>query len=98
MKTDFHIVLNIKTAEGFESYGRFLIGNDLKFAYNLFSNLKGNEGIKEDDPLQLDLVETKDGLPVSIKVISCTLKELATNCKIITKEVFKRLNLEEMNS
>ena len=39
--------------------------------------------------LQIDLMETKNNLPVNIKVIGCTLEQLAENCKIITKEVFK---------
>lgn len=95
MKTTFYIVVNLKTIDGFQSYGRFFIGNNREAAHNLFSRLKGNLDFSEHDILHLDLMETKDGLPISIKVMSCTLNQLSTNCKIITKEVFKLLNLEE---
>jgi hypothetical protein len=98
MKTTFYIVLNMKTAGGFESYGRFFIGNDRDFAYSLFSSLKGTEAVRETDVLHMDLVETIDDLPVNVKVINCTLDELSVNCRIISKEVFRLLNLDEMGS
>jgi hypothetical protein len=44
----------------------------------------------------MDLIETVEGLPVNIKVINCRLDELTANCRIISKQVFKLLNLEEM--
>jgi hypothetical protein len=98
MKTTFYIVLNMKTARGFESFGRFFIGNDRDFAGSLFSSLKGSDQVKEEDILHLDLMETKEGLPVNMKVINCTLDELSVNCRIITKEVFRLMNLENMGS
>jgi hypothetical protein len=39
-------------------------------------------------------METRDDLPVNLKLITCTLEELAENCKLITKEIFKINNLE----
>ena len=95
MKTTFYIVINIKTIDGFQSFGRFFIGNNREAAYALFSQLKGNAEFSEQDILHLDLMETRDNLPISINVMSCTLDQLSANCKIITKEVFKLLNLEE---
>jgi hypothetical protein len=35
----------------------------------------------------MESMETKNNLPVNIKVIGCTLEEMAENCKVITKEV-----------
>ena len=94
MNTTFYIILNMKTVNGFESYGRFSIGNDRNFAYRLFSMLKGVEASSEQDVLHMDLVETKDNLPVNIRVINCTLEELTANCRLISKELFRTLNLE----
>jgi hypothetical protein len=94
MKTNFHIALNIKTATGFESIGKFSIGNNRAAAQDLFISLHGKEALQETDILHMDLVETNNGLPVSIRVISCTLEEIAVNCKIITKELFKLMNLD----
>jgi hypothetical protein len=96
MKPKFYIVLNLKTAGGFESYARFFIGTDPGSAYSLFAKLEGNQNVHEDDILHMDLIETMDGLPLNIRVINCTLDELTANCRAITKEVFKILNMEEM--
>ena len=95
-ETTFYIVLNIKTGNGFETYGRFFLGNDKDFAYSIFGKLKGNKKVNDKTILHLDFMETRRGLPVNIQVISCTLEELGENCKIITKETFKRFNLEKM--
>ena len=96
METTFYIVLNITTAKGFESFGKFFLGNNKEVAYNIFRQLKGNENVNEKSILQLDFMETIQGLPVNLQMISCTLEELAENSKIITKEIFKILNLEEI--
>jgi hypothetical protein len=94
MRTTFYIVCRLRTANGFEAYGSFNLGNDREFAYDLFGKLKGRELLQETDMLNIDLMETRDGLPVNIRVISCTAEELAANCKCITREMFKLLNLE----
>lgn len=96
METTYYIVLNMKTVNGFESYGRFFIGNNKEFAQSLFLKLKGTEEVNETDILHLDFMQTKYSLPVNIKMINCTLEELSVNCRIITKEVFKFFNLEEI--
>jgi len=90
---NFYIMLNIRTADGFESYGKFFIGNGRETAYRVFAKLKGSRKINDKSILHLDLMETRNGLPVNIQLISCTLEELAENCKIITKEIFKHFNL-----
>jgi len=95
MRSTFYVDLNMKTADNFENYGRFFIGNDPDFAYNLFDGLKGSEVIGEEDVLHIDLVEIQEGLPVNIRMIKCTLEELTANCRIISKEIFKLLNLEK---
>jgi hypothetical protein len=94
MATTFYIVLNLKTAWGLEPFGQFDIGNDSRQAHNLFAKLKGNEDITEDDLLIMQFMETRDGLPVNVDLISCTGQQLEENCGIITKEMFKRFNLD----
>lgn len=95
MRTVFYIICRLRTADGFEAYGSFNLGNDRGFAHELFDKLQGRGLPQETDVLHLDLMETRDGLPVNLKVISCTAEELAANCKCITKEMFKFLNLED---
>jgi len=94
-QTTFYIVLNLRTCDGYESFGKFFIGNNRKFATGIFTQLKGKTNVNENSALQLDLMETINGLPVNIQMISCSLEELAENCKIITKETFKLFNLKE---
>jgi hypothetical protein len=94
MESIFYIALYIKNPEGYACYGKFHIGNDKNFAYSLFSKLKGDERVNSDNILYMDLVETRKNLPINIKMLGCTLQETADNCKIVTKEIFKRINLE----
>lgn len=95
MKTQFFIALNIKTADGPETISRFRIGNNLEQARQIFYLLKGDDTVTEATILYMDFMEMKDGLPVNLKMISCTLDQLAENCKIITKELFMLSRPEE---
>ncbi|MCR8557836.1 hypothetical protein KXD93_09300 [Mucilaginibacter sp. BJC16-A38] len=96
MKTQFHILLSLKTPQGFMDYGQYFFGNDSEVAYALFRQLKGSEIIKDNCLLHIDLMETVDQLPVKIKTICCTLEELGCNCKLIAREMFRLTNMEEM--
>ena len=95
-QTTFNIVLNIRTCNGFECFGKFFVGNNKNLAEAIFVQLKGRKNADEKTILQLDLVECRNGLPVNIELMSCSLEELAENCKVITKETFKNLNMEEI--
>lgn len=92
--SEFHIVLQIKTPDGFEPFGKFKLGTDRKFAENIFRQLKGEAECGYNDLLQIDLVEVGERLPRQLKMISCCLEDIAENCRIITREVFKYRSLE----
>jgi hypothetical protein len=94
-ETKFHIELNIRTGEDFTCYGKFTLGDSRRFASSLFQKMKGNKKVNEQTILQLELVETRNNLPVNIQAISCSLEQLTENCKTITKEIFKFANLEK---
>jgi len=94
METAFYILLYMKTPKGFESFARFYIGNQAEIALHLFGKLKGTTDKMDDRILQMDLMETRNNLPVNLKVLGCTLEEMAENCKIITKEAFKIFTLK----
>ncbi|MDB5005166.1 MAG: hypothetical protein JWQ34_3391 [Mucilaginibacter sp.] len=96
MKTQFYILLSLKTPHGFVDYGQCFFGNDRAAAYDLFGQLKGDETLRDTALLHIDLMETVDELPVRIKSICCTLDELGINCKLIAREIFRLKNLEEM--
>lgn len=93
METTFYILLSIKTINGLESYGRFNIGNDRAAAYHIFRKLKGTSNIDDKNILYLELMETVDNLPLNIQMLSCSLDNLTENCRIITKEIFNRWNI-----
>lgn len=94
----FCILLNIKTSNGVETIGKFFIGVNRKVASNIFSLLKGKKDVDDKSILTMELVESKNELPQNMQLISCTLEELAENCKIITRETFKLFNLEQIKS
>ena len=94
MDTQFYITFSFKTTEGYKQFAKFFIGNNREIAYAIFKKLKGSDEVNEMSVLFMDFIETWEGLPKNLKVKSCTLRELAENCSIITKELFKFANLE----
>jgi len=93
METVFYVLIGCRAATGFENIARFELGGDRDFAYSVFRKLEGTTESRETDSLTMQLVETKAGLPYNLKIISCTLDQLESNCRMITKEIFKHLNL-----
>ena len=95
VSSQFAIVVNVKTSNGFQTFGRFYLGSDRKFANKIFDKLKGTQKITRNTILNLELSETRNDLPVNIQMLSCTLDELSENCKMITRETFKFFNMAE---
>jgi hypothetical protein len=93
MENGFHISCYLRTVQGFEKFARFELGTDRTFAYALFSELEGSTDTKETDTLTMELVESQKGLPLNLKIISCTLDQLSINCRHLTKEIFKKRTL-----
>jgi hypothetical protein len=96
VETKYHIQLHVKTGNDFQCYGKFFLGKNRKLANDIFQKLKGSKKVTDKTILHLDLVEARNELPTNIQMISCSLDELAENCKIITKEIFKFSNLEQV--
>jgi hypothetical protein len=96
METQFYITLSFKTWEGFQTFARFFIGSNPDVAYDIFRKLKGSDEADEKNVLYIDFIETCEGLPKNLKVKSCTLQQLTENCGIITKELFKFFNFEDV--
>jgi hypothetical protein len=94
-QSTFYIVINLKTSQGYECIGKFFIGDHRKSASGIFLQLKGSSTVNEKSIIQLDLMESKNGLPANLQMISCSLEELSENCRIITKELFRLLNMEQ---
>ena len=94
--SNFYIKCTLKTIQGYECFGQFYIGNDSKFAESVFRKLKGNEEVNEHNILQLDFIESQQNLPVNIKMIRCSLDEMSENSRMITKEMFKYYNLQQL--
>jgi len=96
MEATFNIILSMRTINGFETLSKFFVGNNRDFAYNVFGKLKGDKSINNKSILRMELTETKNELRVNIRMLSCSLEELAENCKIIVREIFKHLNLGQI--
>ena len=95
METKFYILLSMKTPTGPESFAQYFIGNNRNAAKEIFRKLERTPDVDERNVLYLDFMETRDDLPVNLELINCTLEQLAGNCKVITKEIFKIINLKE---
>ncbi len=94
-QNNFYVLLNLRTAEGFESFGKFNLGNKRKVALNVFKQLHGTSAVDDNTLLTIELMETVNELPLNLNILGCTLDELAYNCKIIAKETFKLHNLKK---
>lgn len=94
MENSFCIKLTIKTERGHECFGEFHLGQNRKWAEGIFQLLRGDREVDDRDMLQLELTELRHGLPVNVRMMSCDLDELQENTRIITKEMFRHLNLE----
>ena len=95
MANDFTIRFTMKTVDGFEPLCDFYMGNNPVMARSVFSQLKGNDQVSDSDMLQVDLVESHDGLPFDVKIKHCSLPEMGQSCCFIAKELFKHRNLEK---
>jgi len=94
MEAQFYITLSFKTGEDYKPFAKYFLGNDHTIAYAIFKQLKGYDEVDDTNFICLDFIETKQGLPKNLKVKSCTLQQLCENCGIITKELFKFINIE----
>lgn len=95
MKTSFHISFSLRCADSVEVFARFELGNDRTFAYDVFNQMQGFSSIH--GTLLIELVELKEYLPVNLKLMSCSLDQLAVNCRTITKEIFKAKELQHLS-
>lgn len=77
-----------------ETYGCFSLGKDEQFAKYLYSQLEGEELIFPNSVITIDLIKRERGVPFPLQLRHCSYEQLACNVKIITKELFKQLNLE----
>ena len=93
MAQEYQIVLHMKTSEGFESYGKFYIGLNAAEGRRLFQTLKGSSVDVANGIILMELRTISRGLPFDVQMKYCTLAEVTENCRLITKHVFKSLNL-----
>jgi hypothetical protein len=93
METFFQISLHIKTPDGFETYGKFDLGPNKNQANNIVDQLKGTDDLSEHSILYIDFTEVRDGIPLPIKIMHCTLDDITYNVRIITRDIFKQLSL-----
>ena len=94
MEIRYELSLKMRTLKGIEEYGCFSIGEDAEFAKNLYALLGGNSELTPDLLITIDLVKWENAVPHPIGILHCNCEQLAENVKIITKELFKQINLE----
>jgi len=77
-----------------QTYGFFNIGNSPEFAEKLFDLLAGGNQVSPESVMTIDLVRRENGVPYPLALKHCTLGQLGENVKLISKELFKHINLE----
>lgn len=95
MESLFLIYLNIKTPSGFEPYVTYNIGEKREVAKTIFDKLKGSTDISGTTLFTMDFIEMKDGVTLPINILDCTFDDIVFNTRLITREIFKYLNLEK---
>ena len=93
METKFQISLHIKTPAGIETYGNFDIGSDREQAMAIVEQFKGTDELSEHSILYMDFSEVKNGIPLPVRIMHCTLDDIAYNVRIITRDLFKNFSL-----
>jgi hypothetical protein len=94
MEKLYCISLNIKTVSGIDTYATYNLGDDKEKAIAIFNQLKGSSILSDQTVLNMDFTEMRNGIPFPITMMDCTFQEVIYNTKIITREIFKNLNLE----
>lgn len=93
MTASVYIDISIQTAEGPKRFARFELGPDRVAAREFFDKLKGSPEVDPKDMIYIECMETVNGLPVNMDILTCDLQELGTNAMLITQEVFRISNL-----
>jgi len=92
--SEFYINVSIQTKEGPKRFGRFDFGSDRDAANTLFKKMKGSSIVDTKNMLYIEFMETQNGLPINIDILTCDLQELGTNVMLITQEIFRLKNLK----
>ena len=95
MKKQYFIELGFKAPDGPETFASFYVGDNCERVGNIFSRLLGTRNIDDSHVIYLSFVEMRNGLPIGLDMIGCTLNQLGENCKIITMELFKIYSLPQ---
>ena len=89
MMTEYSLLLRIVTPGGDKVLGKFFLGQSRETAYALYKQLHGTEAVEPHHIIFFDFIETKNGLPLDLKLLACDLEQAALNVKIIVKDLFK---------
>ncbi|MFC5408190.1 hypothetical protein ACFPMF_02625 [Larkinella bovis] len=92
MERTYEVLLTMRVHGEWRELGRFYLGEDPEQANATFRRLKGQPG--NNGWIRMELREARNQRGPYLGRINCTLDELAENCRMITKEAFKRFNLE----
>lgn len=90
----YQIVQSMRVAANYIQTGHFILINDKEAAVSLFARLEGRRHVSDVAMLTLELREQNAGREVVLGLLECTLSEMTDNCRMITLETFRLLNLE----
>ena len=88
------VVLHLKGTK--ITYGKFTLGTDRDTALETFNMLKGKKESLGACMIQMELIQEIAGLPVPLGTLSCNLEQLKENVAIISKEIFRIAQLDDL--
>jgi hypothetical protein len=96
MESVYSIIVNMRVHHGYVETAHFFIMGTKSDSLEIFDQLYGQYNSDITPLLRMDLVaRDSNGIDTVLNSLDCTLQELTENIKIITKETFKLLNLEQ---
>lgn len=84
----------MRTLQGIEAYGCSSVGYDEDFARGLYSSLEGSDDVSPASVITIDLLRRENGIPFPLALRHCNYDQLVKNVQLITRELFKHLNLD----
>lgn len=94
MASSYHISIELNTLFGMETIGCLELGTERAFATQIFEDLHGEDQVTGKGPFTLILTSSEDGVKLPLAMKRCNSDDLAWNIKLISRELFKKYNLE----
>jgi len=89
MNIEYHLIFCLKIPYGLQNLATFNLGHHKGRAAAIFQRLKSSDAESARSILQMEFAEIKDGIPFPIEILHCTIDDIASNARVITRDLYK---------